>query len=219
LDDYAYLANALVTLYEATFDERWIDEAVRLVDILRERFAGGEDGGFFFTADDHEPLIARNKDFLDQSVPSGNAMAATALVRLAKLTGRSDFLDAAERTLRTGLGILKQAPTAAGQLLIALDWYLGPVHEIAIVGDATQSPTADAIADLRRRYIPDKVVACRSNPGVGGKHLVPLFEDKPVSAALPAVYVCRDHACDAPVYGLAAAVETWRQLSEPQREH
>ena len=93
LDDYAYFVNALVTLYEATFNERWIDEAVRLADFMLKHFEDHERGGFFFTADDHEQLIARNKDLHDASVPSGNAMAATALLRLGRLSGRTDYLD------------------------------------------------------------------------------------------------------------------------------
>ena len=100
LDDYACLANALVTLYEATFDERWIDEAVRLADIDAGPIsADHEQGGFFFTADDHETLVARPKDVQDSSTPSATAMAATVLVRLGKLTGRSDYLTAADETL------------------------------------------------------------------------------------------------------------------------
>ncbi|RIK83665.1 MAG: thioredoxin domain-containing protein [Planctomycetota bacterium] len=214
LDDYAYLANALITLYEATFDERWIDEAVRLAQVMHEHFYDRHRGGYFFTADDHEVLIAVHKDFQDQSVPSSNAMAATALARLVFLTDQIDFMDAVDVTLREGVGIMQQAPTAAAQLLIALDLYLGPVHEIAIVGDVTQSPTAEAIADLRRRFIPNKVVACRAEPGVGSRRLAPLFANKPPADEPPGVYVCQDRRCNAPVFGLAAALEAWQRLAQ-----
>ncbi|HEY2759273.1 MAG TPA: thioredoxin domain-containing protein, partial [Pirellulales bacterium] len=121
LDDYAALANALVSLYEATFDERYIDEAVRLVEIMLKHFVDASGDGFFYTADDHEQLIARHKDIQDSSVPSGNALAATALVRLGKLTGRTQYLEAAEKTFRMAAGLLERAPTAAGQMLLALD--------------------------------------------------------------------------------------------------
>jgi uncharacterized protein YyaL (SSP411 family) len=215
LDDYAYLANALVTLYESTFDERWIDEAVELAETMLKHFADAESGGFYFTADDHEQLIARNKDLLDQSVPSGNAMAATALVRLAKLTGRGDLLDAAERTLVAGLGVMQQAPTAAGQLLIALDLHLGPTYEIAILGDVSQPPTAEAIADLRKRFAPNKVVACRAEPNAGSANLAALFAGKTAGKESPAIFVCRDFACEAPVHGVEAAKATWERLAQP----
>ncbi|MEX2187285.1 MAG: thioredoxin domain-containing protein [Pirellulales bacterium] len=218
LDDYTYLAGALVSLYEATFDERWVDEALALVEIVRQHFADADAGGFFFTADDHEQLIARNKDFLDQSVPSGNAVAATALVRLAKLTGRGDLLDEAERTLRAGLGVMQKAPTAAGQLLLALDLYLGPTFEIAIVGDAAAPATAEVIADLRRRFIPSKVVACRARPDEGGESLRAIFDSKSVGDDPPAVYVCRDFVCDPPLHGADAASQAWLLLSEPRHK-
>jgi uncharacterized protein YyaL (SSP411 family) len=215
LDDYAYLVTALVTLYEATFEERWIDEAVRLVEIMRQRFADAANGGFFFTADDHEQLIARNKDFLDQSVPSGNAMAALALVRLAKLTGRTDFLDAAEATLQAGAGVMQQAPTAAGQLLIALDLHLGPTHEVAIIGDVAEPQTQAVVAELRRRFIPNKVVACRADPSAGSEYLAALFAGKTAAATPPSVYVCRDFACEAPVHGEAAKAVGQRLAQTP----
>src|SRR5262249_42456750 len=87
LDDYAALANALVSLYEATFDEGYVDEAIGLLEIVLKHLADKKGGGFFYTADDHEQLIARHKDIQDSSVPSGNSLAATVLVRLGKLTG------------------------------------------------------------------------------------------------------------------------------------
>src|SRR5690349_16518433 len=100
LDDYAALANALVSLYEATFDERYVEEAIALVEIILQHFADMGAGGFFYTADDHEQLISRHKDIQDSSVPSGNALAATALVRLGKLTGRANYLQAAAGTFQ-----------------------------------------------------------------------------------------------------------------------
>ena len=135
LDDYAALANSLVTLYEATGNERWIDEAVRLMDIVLEQFADPAGGGFFYTASDHEQLLTRTKELTDSSVPSGNALAATALLRLGKLLGRSDYLDAAATTLAAAVPIMERAPMAAGQMLLALDRYLGPSHELVLVGD------------------------------------------------------------------------------------
>ncbi len=110
LDDYACLAQALVTLYETDFDERWIDEAAELCDIMLAHFRDPEEGGFHFTADDHEALVARTKEWFDASVPSSNAMAATALARLGKLTGRTDLLEAARNTLQAALPMLNRCP-------------------------------------------------------------------------------------------------------------
>src|SRR3954463_2289068 len=121
LDDYAALANSLVSLYEANFKERWIDDAVQLMDIVLDKFADPAGGGFFYTASDHEKLIARNKELTDSSIPSGNSLAANALLRLGRLIGRSDYLDAAEQILAAAVPIMQRAPMAAGQMLLALD--------------------------------------------------------------------------------------------------
>ena len=210
------MASSLVTLYEAGFDERYLDEAVRLAEIVLAHFADPTGGGFYFTADDHESLISRQKDLQDSSTPSGNAMAATALLRLGKLTGRADFLEAAAGTLRAAAGLMEQFPTAAGQMLMALDFSLGPTPEIVILG-GDDPDTAAALADLRRRFVPNKVVAGRlSADGSNGSHqsaaLAALFEGKTRQAAAPTVFVCENFACQAPVAGKAAAIDVWKSL-------
>ncbi|MDX1945498.1 MAG: thioredoxin domain-containing protein [Pirellulaceae bacterium] len=208
LDDYSYFINSLATLYEATFDERWIEEATRLAEIMRARFEDQERGGFFFTADDHEQLIARNKDFHDASVPSGNGMAATALIRLGKLTGQTEYLESARRTLLAGLAIMQRSPTAAGQLLIALDLWLGPVRELVLIGGADEAHNAAALQTIRQRYLPNVVLAYRP---VGGspksevqksKSLAPLFAGRTAIEGQPTLYICQDFACQAPAVGL-----------------
>src|SRR5262245_13320941 len=100
LDDYAYFLNGLVSLYEATFTPRWLESALDLAEMMVEQFWDPEQGGFFFTGKDHESLIARTKDPHDSSVPSGNSMAVTALLRLARMTGRIDLQEKAEATLK-----------------------------------------------------------------------------------------------------------------------
>jgi hypothetical protein len=205
LDDYTYLANALVTVYEASFEERWIDAAVELADVVLAQFEDQEAGGFFYTAADHERLISRQKDVQDSSVPSGNSMAATMLLRLGKLCGRSDYLDAAERTLKAFIVLLEKHPSAAGQMLIALDYYLGPTPELVLVGPVSQVNLA--AADLRRRFLPNKAIAGR--PGQGhSRSLDAIFEGKTADSQ-PALYVCRNFACESPVVGepaIASAV-------------
>ena len=139
LEDYAFLADALVTLYESTFNPKWLRAAIEFAEVMLKHFADPNGPGFFFTADDHEKLIARTKDLHDGSTPSGNAMAVTALLRLAALTGRRDLAEPAERALRGYRETMAEHPAASGQMLIALDFYLGSVQQIAIVGDA-QAP-------------------------------------------------------------------------------
>ncbi len=217
LDDYAYLVNALVTLYESSFDEKWIDEAVRFADILLARFADNERGGFYFTADDHEQLIARNKDLHDSSVPSGNAMAATALLRLGKLCGRNEYLSAAERALLIGLSVMERSPTAAGQLLIALDMYLGPMPEIVIVGPDNDETSA-ALTDLHQRFIPRRVIGLGKPGQKHTQHLGPLFAGRTAAGEHPSVFICENFACQAPVSGLASIRQQWDKLNGLQEK-
>jgi uncharacterized protein YyaL (SSP411 family) len=206
LDDYACLGNALVTLYEAGFDERWIDAAVALADIVLAEFEDRGAGGFFYTATDHERLIARQKDVQDGSVPSGNSMAVTMLLRLGKLCGRTDYLAAAEQALKAFVGLLEKHPAAAGQMLIALDFYVGPTPEIVIMGDSQQAP--DVVREIRKRYLPNRVLACR--PGRGhSAALDGAFAGKSAADGEAALYVCQDFVCQQPAIGreaIAAAV-------------
>jgi uncharacterized protein YyaL (SSP411 family) len=209
LDDYASLANSLVSLYEANFNERWIDEAVGLMDIVLDRFADPQGGGFFYTADDHEQLITRTKELTDSSTPSGNALAALALLRLGNLLGRSDYLDAAEKTLAAAVPIMQRAPMAAAQMLLALDLYLGPANELVLVGDMARDDTRDAIAAVHRRYRPRSVVAARDPKSADANasrsaRLDELFAGKESADGQPVLYICQNFACQAPVSGLTA---------------
>jgi uncharacterized protein YyaL (SSP411 family) len=201
-----------VSLYEATFDERWIDHAVRLAEIMLSHFKDPDGDGLFFTAVDHEQLITRQKDVQDSSVPSGNAMAATCLLRLAKLTGRNDFSSAAESCLRLAQGLMEQHPTAAGQMLLALDFYLGPTLEIVLIGDPQEANTAAVLDELRARFIPNKVVACHADPASASPHLAALLEGKQAGSDSPTLFVCENFTCQAPVSGKEVAVMELRQL-------
>jgi uncharacterized protein YyaL (SSP411 family) len=208
LDDYASLANALVSVYEATGNEHWIDEAVHLVDIILHLFADPAGGGFFYTAADHEQLITRTKELTDSSVPSGNALAANALLRLGQLLGRGDFLDAAENVMAAATPIMRQASTAAGQMLIALDRYLGPSHELVLVGDQSRDATQQAAAAVWQRYLPRCVVAVRDTNAqtkvAKSARLDELFAGKESKDGQPVLYACQDFACQEPAVGLEA---------------
>jgi uncharacterized protein YyaL (SSP411 family) len=207
LEDYAFLADALVTLYEATFEPKWLRGATELAEVMLRHFADPSGPGFFFTADDHEQLIARTKDLHDGSTPSGNAMAVTALLRLAALTGRRDLAEPAERALRGNRDTMAEHPAASGQMLLALDFHLGPVQQVAVVGPARAEETRRALAAIRRSFHPRRVVAFH-DPATGPApaELAAMFEGKLASASAVSVYVCENFACQAPLVG-AEAVE------------
>jgi uncharacterized protein YyaL (SSP411 family) len=203
LDDYAYLANALVSLYEADFNERWIDEAVALAEYMLEHFHDPHAGAFFYTADDHEQLIARQKDFQDSSVPSGNGMAATALLRLATLTGRNDFYEAARDTLEQATGLMEKAPTAAGQLLIAADLLIGPRVEWVLCAGDDPGEFHEALAALRAQFLPNKIGASRTSTAAShhSEALDPLFADRTPREGRTTLYICENFTCQAPLVG------------------
>jgi uncharacterized protein YyaL (SSP411 family) len=191
LEDHAFLLEALLTLYEATFEPRWFAEAEAIAGQILARFSDPERGGFFSTGSDAEPLIARRKDLEDMPIPSGSSAAAFGLLRLARLTGESRWEDAALGGLRLVHTIATQHPLAFGHLLQAIDFALAPVREVAIVG-----PGAEALTDVvRRAYRPHLVVA--GSPA--GDGAVPLLTGRTPVDGRAAAYVCERFACLRPV--------------------
>ncbi|MCH7753153.1 MAG: thioredoxin domain-containing protein [Planctomycetes bacterium] len=217
LDDYACLANGLISLYEATFVGRRLDEAVALVEVVLDKFADGERGGFYFTADDQEQLIVRSKDFTDSAVPSGNAMAATALVRLGKFTGNRRYTDAAEAVMRHTAELMRRAPTATGQTLLALDLELGPTYELVLAGDLADESSRAVLSDLRRRFLPNKVLAF-AGPGAGAKPqaAAELLQGKTMQGGAPTLYVCEGFTCQAPAQGREEIEHALDELMPPR---
>lgn len=212
LDDYACLANALVTLYESDFNERWIDEALKLADVMLRQFADGKAGAFFYTSHDHEALISRHKDVQDSSVPSANAMSATVLARLGKLCARSDYLDAARGTLAAFQDVMQRHPTATGQMLLALSLLVEDTPEVVLLGQEHDADTRQVLAELRRRFWPNRVLARRPAQG-NSAALAGLFAGKSLPAQGPALYVCRNFSCQAPAIGLEAVRAACDQLA------
>jgi len=208
LEDYSFLINALISLYEATFSPRWIEAALDLTQVMIDQFWDPADAGFFYTGRDHEQLIVRTKDPSDNAIPSGNSMAVTALLRLAKLTGRADLLEKAEATLRLFRGLMADHPMAAAQMLIALDFHLGPVQEFVVVGDPAADVTRRVLRAIRGGFRPLKVVASKSPgfvaPGIDDP--LPLLQGKSASGPVT-TYLCENFVCRAPLVG-AEAVES-----------
>ena len=203
LDDYAYFANALVTLYETGCDGQSLDAAVELANAMLAHFADANGGGFFFTADDHEQLIARNKDLTDSSVPGANAMAATALVRLGKLTGRADYTAAAEGALAAAAEMIARAPTAMGQSLLALDLLLVPTYELVLAADVDTAEGAAALAAIQSHYLPNTVFALApTDEETTSPASSDLLAGKTALGGQPTLYVCEGFTCREPAAGV-----------------
>ncbi|MFY9488486.1 MAG: thioredoxin domain-containing protein, partial [Solirubrobacterales bacterium] len=202
LEDHAYVAGALLTLYENTFDERWFLTARSTADAMIDHFADRENGGFFSTADDHEQLLVRRKELEDSPIPGGNAAAAFVLLRLAALTGDQDYRGIAAETLRMLAKIAARYPSGFGHTLQGVTAYLGPAREVALVGD----PLAELAAVVRRRYRPANVVAGSRDPATS---VVPLLDQRTPVNGKAAAYVCEQFACQRPV---TAAQDLEQQL-------
>ncbi|MFL5241303.1 MAG: thioredoxin domain-containing protein [Gemmataceae bacterium] len=202
LEDYSFMINALVTLYEATFEPRWIEAALDLSNVMVNQFWDSSKGGFFYTGRVHETLIVRTKDPQDNATPSGNSMAITALLRLAKLTGRDDLMQKAEASLRYFRGLMANQPMAAGQMLIALDFYVGPVQEFAVVGDPEAEETRRVLRAIRTGFRPNKVVAMKGAKNESDKadKLLPLLAGEKSNGTVT-TYICENFACQAPLMG------------------
>jgi len=197
LEDHAYALDALLTLYEATFEERWFRAARELADVTIAHFADPERGGFFTTADDHEALVARRKDLEDNPIPSGNSAAALGLLRLARLTGEARYEDAARGVIALLHPLAARHPAAFAHLLQAIDFALADdVREVAIVGPPEAA--GPLVRAVRGAFRPRVVLA--GGPGDGaGNGAVPLLAGRAPVDGRAAAYVCERFACKAPV--------------------
>jgi len=206
LEDYAYLVDALLVLYEATFEERWYVAVSDLAGQMVDRFADPELGGFFTTAGDAEALIARRKDVDDHPIPSGNSMAAHALLRLGALSGESAWEEHAIGVFRLFGHVAKRHPHAVAHLLRALDFHLAPRRELALIAPAELAELADLARVARATLKPHLVVA----GGVEGSTEPPLVRGRAAVDGRAAAYACERFACRAPVTepaDLAAALD------------
>ena len=195
LEDYAALCLALLALYQSDPNPRWFAAAQNLADEMIAHFADPA-GGFFDTRDDHETLLVRPKDLQDNATPSGNSLAAAALLQLAALTGHGHYRARAETALAAAQPLLGRFPTAFGNWLCALDFALGPVHEIAILGPDTPA-RGQLVATLWQTYRPRAVVAVSDHPPPPGAP--PLLANRPLLDGQPTAYVCQGFVCRQPV--------------------
>ncbi len=207
LDDYAEMAAGLIDLYEADFDPRWLEAADRLTTGMIDRFHDQRSGGFFFTSAAHQDLLVRTKPFYDGAVPSGNSVAATVLLRLAKLLDNRDYYERAERLLGSMADEMLQTPRGYLDLIRATDFYLHPGHEIAIVGRRDDPATRRLLATVHGRFLPNRVLALLDPDMDDRKALqarIPLLAGKTMLSGKATAYVCENFACQRPVDDTAA---------------
>ena len=200
LEDYAYMVEGLLDLYEASFEPRYYEAAREIADAMVEHFADPVNGGFFTTSDDHEELIARRKDLDDHPAPSGNASAAHGLLRLAAMSGETSYETRAVGVLKLLAEPARRHPQALPYMLSALDFHLSPTREVALVSPAGDPAAVEPMIDLiRSRYRPNTVVAA----GIEGLSSPELLAGRPALDGGAAAYVCERFTCKAPVSTVA----------------
>ena len=194
LEDYANVADGLVVLYQVSADIKYLAEAKRLADLMITEFWDGENGGFYFTSNDHEELIVRNKDLYDNATPSGNSVAADVLLRLTKLLGDEKYERFAIAVLRLTATQLRRHPQGFGRALSALEFYLGDTKEIAVIGEKGNELEREVLG----RYLPNTVIAISDDPGRDSE-LIPLLKGRNCETGDPTAYVCENFVCQRPV--------------------
>ena len=201
IDDYAFLMDALLGLYEVSGHLRWLDEAERLMETALTCYWDDQDGGFFFTASDHEKLILRSKLASDSAIPSGNSVMIANLLRLHILLGRPELRDKAAQILLLFGGHAAQSPFGHERFLCGLEaWHEG-FQEIAIVGDLREPLARQLRRAVYGSFLPNKVVALL-DPAWPEAHAIPqripLLAEKQPANATPTAYLCRNYACQSP---------------------
>ena len=209
LEDYANLVDALLELYQLTFDEKWFVEARRLADVALEQFIANE-GGFYDTSDDHETLIVRPRNLQDNVTPSGNAMMAKQLLRLSAYTGENSYDENGREVLKLLTDAMRQYPQAFAEALNATDMLVSGMVEIAIIGDKDTDESSKIFGLLRRPFRPNQIVA-RAAQDLGELAAIPLLSNRRRLNGRTTVYVCRNFACRLPV---TTAEDTAAALAE-----
>jgi uncharacterized protein YyaL (SSP411 family) len=192
LEDHAFMLEALLALYEASFEERFFDWALELAGALIERFADSERGGFFVSARDGERLIAQRKELEDHPIPSGSSSAALGLLRLAALTGEDRYADAARGAIALAADVAARYPTAFGYVLSGIDFELAAVREVALLGEDIGA--LERV--VRGRFRPHVVLAAAPD---GALSSVPLLAGRSPVGGHATAYVCSGFVCEAPV--------------------
>jgi uncharacterized protein YyaL (SSP411 family) len=193
LEDYANFADGLVELFQVSGDVRYLKEAKRIADLMISEFWDAEDGGFFFTGNNHEELLVRSKDFYDNAAPSGNSAAADVLLKLARLTGDEKYERFATTILRLVAAQIKRYPQAFGRVLSTTEFYLNRTKEIVIIGEKGNGLERE----VWQEFLPDKIVVL-SDKIDKDVDIIPLLQDKNMIDARPTAFVCENFTCQKP---------------------
>ncbi len=223
LDDYAFMVWGLIELYEATFEVRYLEEALKLNEAMLAHFWDKQNGGFYFQPDDGEKQIVRTREIYDGALPSGNSVAALNLLRLARMTGQIELEALASKLTQSFSGDVGRSPNNFTMLLTALDFALGPSFEVVVAGRPEAPDTRRMLAALRKPFLPNKVVLFRPE-GSEEPPIVKLADFVQSQTALrgkATAYVCQNFVCRQPSTDLSKMVQALKQgsFSEEKKEN
>jgi len=208
IEDYANVADGLIVLYQVSGEVKYLVEAKRLAELMITEFWDEENGGFFFTSNDHEELIVRNKDLYDNATPSGNSVAADVLLRLAKLLGDEKYERFAVTVLRLVASQLKRYPQGFGRALSAMEFHLSSTKEIAVIGERGN----EMECEILKKYLPDAVVVLSSDAQADST-VIPLLKDRGRIDDKATAYVCENYVCKRPLTNVAEIGEAVNEKS------
>jgi uncharacterized protein YyaL (SSP411 family) len=195
LEDYAFVVEGLLTLFQVNGDFNCLKLAQRLTETQLELFWDSEKGSFFYTSSDHEKLIVRPKEYFDNAIPSGNSTSALNLLTLARITGKDEYQSRADSLLRSIGTSLARFPLGLGNWLVAANFSLGPVVEVVVTGQ--EDDHLSLLEPIREKFLPNKVMVLAENRKSPEKTL-PLLEGRQLGEGGATVYVCQDFTCREP---------------------
>jgi len=195
LEDYSYVIEGLLAVYEATFDLKFFNIARRLADAMIEHFYDEQDGGFYFTSSDHEELIVRTKDYFDNATPSGNSAAAMSLLKLGLLRQDQEYTRRGVAVLRALRPALQRYPNAFGYTLCALDFYLSEPKEIALIGNLASHEIRSFVEQIYSDYYPNKIIAACEPGDESSAEQIRLLVGRTEVNRNATAYVCRQYVC------------------------
>ncbi len=203
LDDYAFMIQAFLELYESSFKLAYLKNALELNSILMEHFYDVENGGFYMTPDYGEELLIRPKEFFGGAAPAGNAVMIMNLIKLSGITGDSKLLDAARETVRSCAVMLNRSPSEFADVVSSLTMLAGETCEIVIAGKHEDAETMRIIQAVKTLYLPGRTVLLRT-PAVESElaQIAPFSKDQVMIDDKPTVHICRNGSCEKPLVGL-----------------
>ena len=199
VDDYAFFIWGLLEYYELSFEEKYLKQAIKLNNDLFEHFWDDENKGFYFTPDDGEKLITRQKEIYDGAIPSGNSVALLNILKIARITGDSKFEEKADELIQTFSSTIIGSPASFSMFMSSLDFVIGPSYEVVIVGDKNSKDTTGMINALRSRFIPNKIILLKDTKDEDSiVDIAPFTKAQRAINGKATAYVCLNYQCKFP---------------------